>query len=129
MTGEIAKKWEPVARELLEQEKLKKPLMHPEPTSVLIKWRGGTYVGSIQEIVPEFSIEIVTLSMSSYPLPIYLADAIRKLDLGRLELEADDKLDLTGRQHVLRRGGNKLTYLTPEQTAYMLLHPLIIHEI
>lgn len=126
---EIAKNWEPVARELLEQERLKKPLMHPEPTGVLIKWDGCTYVGGIQEIVPEFSKEIVVLSMSTYPLPIDLADAIRKLDPRRLELQADDKLDLTGRQHVLRRIENRLTYMTPEQTAYMLLHPPMIKEI
>ncbi len=126
---EIAKNWEPVAREFLEQERLKKPLMHPEPISVLIKWRDYTYVGGIQVIAPEFSKEIVVLSMSTYPLPIYFADAIRKLDHGRLELTADDKLDLIGRQHVLRRVENRLTHMTTDQTAYMLLHPPLIHEI
>ncbi len=126
---EIAKNWEPVAREFLEQERLKKPLMHPEPTGVLIKWDGCTYVGGIQVIVPEFSKEVVVLSMSTHPLPIYLADAIRKLDPGRLELEADDKLDLTGRQHVLRRLKSRLTYMTPQQTGYMIKHPVRICEV
>lgn len=126
---EIAKNWEPVAREFLERERSKMPLMRPEPAGVLIKWQEYTYVGGVQVISPEFSEEIVVLSMSTYPLPIYLADAIRKLDPGRLELEADEKLDMTGRQHVLRREGNKLTYMTPEQTAYMLQHPLQIYEI
>lgn len=128
-TEEIKKKWESVAKELLEQEIFKKPLMHPEIARVLVMWQKHSYVGGIQVIVPAFSKEIIVLSISTYPLPIYLADAIRKMDPGRLELTADDKLDLTGRQHILRREENRLTYMTPDQTEYMLLHPPEIYEI
>lgn len=127
--GEIAKKWEPVAKVLLQSEKSRKSLIYPEATGVLIEWQGFTYIGGIQEIAPGFSKEIVVLSKSSRPLPIYLADAVRKLDQGRLELEADEKLDLTGRQHVLRRVGSRLMYMTPQQTKYMLLHMPNIYEI
>ena len=79
--------------------------------------------------MPDFSKEIVVLSMTSSPPPIKLVDAMKRICPGRLELTADDKLDLIGRQHILRRVENRLTLMTPDQTAYMLLHPPVIFEI
>jgi len=126
---EILSKWEHGAKELLEDEKRKRSLNKPEPVGVLVIWKDYTYIGSIQVIVPDFSKEIVVLSMTSSPPPIKLVDAMKRICPGRLELTADDKLDLTGRQHILRRVENRLTPMTPDQTAYMLLHPPVIHEI
>ena len=126
---EILNKWEQGAKELLQDEIRKRSLNKPEPVGVLVIWQDYTYIGSIQVIVPDFSKEIVVLSKSTIPLPVEFDNAIRKLDLGRLELTADDKLDLTGRQHILRRVENRLTLMTPDQTAYMLLHPPVIFEI
>ena len=123
------KKWEQGAKELLQDEIRKRSLNKPEPVGVLVIWQDYTYIGSIQVIVPDFSKEIVVLSKSTIPLPVEFDNAIRKLDLGRLELTADDKLDLIGRQHILRRVENRLTPMTPDQTAYMLLHPPVIFEI
>ena len=123
------KKWEQGAKELLQDEIRKRSLNKPEPVGVLVIWQDYTYIGSIQVIVPDFSKEIVVLSKSTIPLPVEFDNAIRKLDPGRLELTADDKLDLIGRQHILRRVENRLTPMTPDQTAYMLLHPPVIHEI
>ena len=34
-----------------------KALNIPEPVGVLVNWQGSTYIGGIQEIVPEFSKE------------------------------------------------------------------------
>lgn len=126
---EILKKWEQGAKELLEDEKRKRAINKPEPVGVLVIWKDYTYIGSIQVIVPDFSKEIVVLSKSTIPLPVEFDNAIRKLDPGRLELAADDRLDMTGRQHILRRVENRLTLMTPDQTAYMLLHPPQIYEI
>jgi len=126
---EILKKWEHGAKELLQDEIRKRALNKPEPVGVLVIWQDYTYIGSIQVIVPDFSKEIVVLSKSTIPLPVEFDNAIRKLDPGRLELTADDVLDLTGRQHVLRRAENRLMHMTPDQTAYMLLHPPVIMEI
>lgn len=121
--------WEGVAREVLQQEKSRKPLNYPEPAGALIEWQDNTYIGHIQEIVPDYSKEIVALSKTSFPLPNELVEAIRKLDAKRLELHADDSLDLSGRQHVLRRVEGRLTHMTPKQTEYMLEHPPIIYEL
>ena len=126
---EILKKWEHGAKELLQDEIRKRALNKPEPVGVLVIWQDYTYIGSIQVIVPDFSKEIVVLSKSTIPLPVEFDKAIRKLDPGRLELTADDVLDLIGRQHVLRRAENRLMHMTPDQTAYMLLHPPVIMEI
>jgi len=126
---EIDKKWEQAARELLQLFDSKKYLTSPEPVVVLIMWNRSTYIGSIQVIVPEFSKEIVVVSKSSKPLPFKLAEAIRKLYPEMLELNAYYMLDMTGRQHILRRSGERLTRMTPEQTEYMLLHPPVITEI
>lgn len=121
--------WEEIAKNLLEQEKLVKQYNNPEPISVIIIWKGNNYIGSIQEIVPGFSKEIVLLSKSSSPLNKKLIDAIKKLDKERLELYAGDILDLEGRQHVLKRLDNKLVYMTEEQTKYMTEHLPNIVEI
>jgi len=128
-TEVIDKKWEQAAKELLQLCDSKKSLTSPESVVVLIQWNHSTYIGSIQVIVPDFSTEIVVVSKSSKPLPFKLANAIKKLDPKRLELKAYYMLDLTGRQHILRRLENRLMYMTPDQTAYMLLHPPVIKEI
>lgn len=122
-------KWDSVAKEILRQEKLAYSLNYPKPTGVLIQWKGYTYIGSFQDVASKFSKEIVLLSKSSAPIDNNLADVIRKLDKERIELYADNLLDLDGRQHVVRKLGNKITFMTPEQTKYMIDHPLRICEI
>lgn len=121
--------WKEMARSILEQEKLSKSYNYPRPTSAIIKWNDLVYIGSIQEIVPEFSKEIVLLSKSRYILPDKLMNAIRELDKGRLELIADSFLDLIGRRHILRMLDNRLTNMTEEQTKYMIDHPPDVREI
>ena len=123
--------WEGIAKSLLEQEKFIKQYNHPEPTGVIIVWKGDSYIGSIQKIVPGFSKDIVLLSKSSSPLCDKLIGAIKKLDKERLELYAEDILDLEGRQHVLRllENENKLAYMSEEQTKYMYRHLPDIVEI
>lgn len=121
--------WEEIARYILEKEKILKTCNHPSPIPVIITWKDNIFIGSIQYMVPEFSDEIVLLSKSSYKLPDDLVKAIRKLDDKRLELGADEYLDLNGRQHVLRRVDNILRYMTSEQTEYIVEHLPNIHEI
>lgn len=121
--------WEEMARSILEQEKLLRSRNYPEPIGVILKWDNISYIGSIQEIAPEFSKEIVLLSKSRYILPDKLMNAIRELDKGRLELTADSFLDITGRQHILRKLDNRLTNMTEEQTKYMIEHPPGVLEI
>lgn len=120
--------WDGVAKYLLEKERLIKPLNSPEPAGALIKWRGDIYFGTVQAIA-EPSGEIFVISKTSGFVPPGMVEAIRKLDPGRLELTADDNLDLTGRSHVLRKVDKRLTCMTPGQIEYMLRHPLMIHEI
>ena len=121
--------WEEMAKSILEQEKLLRSYNYPEPIGVIVKWDDLSYIGSIQEIVQEFSKEIVLLSKSRYILPDKLMNAIRELDKERLELIADNSLDITGRQHILRRLDNRLTNMTEEQTRYMIEHSPDVHEI
>jgi hypothetical protein len=56
-------------------------------------------------------------------------NAIRRSDKERLELVAEDNLGLDGRQHVLRRLGNRLVYMTSEQTEHMVKNLPDIYEI
>lgn len=121
--------WEEIAKNMLEQEKMLNIYNYPTPISVLITWKGCVYIGSIQEVSPEFSEEIVVLSKSSAKLPDDLVNAIRRLDSERLELVAEDSLDLRGRQHILRRLEDELVYMTSEQTKHMTEHLPNIYEI
>lgn len=84
---------------------------------------------TIQEIIPEFSKEIVLLSKSSRHYPDELAQALRRLDPGRIELFAEYNLDLEGRQHVVRRIDDKVIHMTTEQTIFMMNYPMKIFEI
>ena len=129
--GEKGINWEEIAKSLLEQEKFIKQYNHPESIGVIIVWKGNSYIGSIQKIVPGFSKDIVLLSKSSSPLCNELIDTIKKLDKERLELYAEDTLDLEGRQHVLRvlENENKLIYMSEEQTKYIYKHLPDIVEI
>ena len=101
----------------------------PYPTIILLKWREKDYLGSIQEITPTYSKEIVYLSKTSKPIPQELADALKRVEPTILELGAENFLDLEGRGHILRNLEGKLTIMTTEQTAYMLEHPIDITEI
>ena len=121
--------WENIARRILEGEKTLKSSNYPEPKSVMIRWRDNIYIGSIQEIAPEFSHEIVLLSKSSQPLYVGLVEAIRKLDNQRVELDADESLDLDGRQHIVRLLEKRLVRMLSEQTEYMIKNVPNVHEI
>ena len=121
--------WEKAAIYILEQEKVMNVFNCPESVGVVIKWKDDIYIGSIQEIVPEFSKEIVLLSKSTNKLPDGLVNAIRKLDEKRLELDADKSLDLKGRQHILRRIENRLVLMNSQQTEYMMKNLPKVFEI
>ena len=121
--------WEERAKRLLEHWEMMKACIYPTPTPVFVTWKGSVYIGSIQDVAPEFSDEIVLLSKSSDKLPDDLVNAIRRLDDKRLELVAEDNLDLEGRQHVLRRLNDRLKYMTSEQIEHMLKHLPDIYEI
>lgn len=121
--------WEEIAKYVLENENILKSRNYPVSISVLVKWKNSIYIGSVQYISQEFSMEIVLLSKSTSRLPDDLVNEIRKLDKKRLELNADDSLDLIGRQHIIRILGNNLVRLTSEQTEYMTKHPPRVLEI
>ena len=119
MTSQYFDNW---ARILLEKEASMRKYLILEPISIIISWRNKIYIGHIQIIVQDYSNEIVCLNKSSKPLIDGLYRAIINIDKERLNLVADNILDLTDRQHVLRRLENKLTYMTPEQTRYIAVN-------
>jgi len=94
--------------------------------TVALHWRGDIYFGHLKEIAPEYSNEIVLICKSFNPVKSYLVSLlIEKCDV---ELYADDSMDLTGRYHLARKMGNKLTYLTPEQESYIGKRMLRVYE-
>lgn len=121
--------WEEMAKYILEKEKILEYRNCPAPIRVLIRWKNDIYIGSIQYIEPEYSKQIVLLSKSTYKLPGELVNTIRKLDNERLELDAEESLDLSGRQHIVRRLENRLMYMTSEQTEHMMKNLPNIHDL
>lgn len=121
--------FETVAKSILQQEKELAHLNDPPPTRSIIRWKDNFYIGSIQRIVPNFSNEIVLLSKTSYIIPEGLICEIRKLDNGRLELDADESLCLSGRQHIVRLVENRLCHMNYQQTEYMTKNYPHIYEI
>lgn len=121
--------WEKLANEIIKKVGMTNIFTRPKPISANIYWKNNFYIGSIQEIVPEFSKEIVLLSKSSNHYPEELAQALMILDSGRIKLFVDDNLYIEGRQHVVRRVGDKITYMTTEQTIFMSKYPMEVFEI
>lgn len=114
--------WEGAAKNLLKNvEKLK---LYKENDIVIFKWRGDNYFGEVQKI----SGEIVMISKTSYSLQKEFVDAIIKINPEITKLVADNKLDFTGRIHILRRINDRLTFMTPEQTYYMAENPINVIE-
>jgi len=114
--------WEGMAKRVLEIEKTSSIMNIPESSPIILYWKSQAYIGSVQETSPEYSTEIVLLSKSSKPIDTGLVRALKRLDKDRLELTADPELDLQGRQHLLRRLENTLTFMTKEQTEYSTLN-------
>ena len=120
--------WKAVAKGMLQQEKELSVFNHPKPTGVLVEWKNKLYIGSIQQIVPDYSKEIFMLSKSSSPLPDGLVKAIKEQNPDRLYLCADSTLDIPDRQYVLRKLEDRLVALTPEQDQYIAKKKLKIRE-
>ncbi len=121
--------WEEIAKRLLHNIKEVEKHNKPKPLSILLEYRSDIYIGSLQEISPEYSREIVLLSKSTNPLKGNIVKAIEKLEPERPYFHADSSLDLEGRQHILRRLENKLIKMTPEQAKYITEHLPQVHEI
>lgn len=71
--------WEETAKGVMKKAEMTNIFMSPKPISANIYWKNNFYIGAIQEIVPEFSREIVLLSKSSRHYPKELAEALRRL--------------------------------------------------
>lgn len=93
---------------------------------IILHWRGGVYVGYVKEIAPEFSKEIVLIYKSFNPVEERLINAVRERD--NEELYADDSMNLAGRYHLARKLDDRITFLTPEQEAYMSKRMLRVYE-
>lgn len=114
--------WEGVARDLLENiDKLK---LDRDNEIAIFKWRGESYFGGVQGV----SGEIVLVSKTSHLLQKEFVEAIIKINPEITQLATDDKIDFTGRGHILRRICDRLTFLTPEQTSYMIDNPINVIE-
>jgi len=118
-----------IARRYLDLERKRIKDSNPKSNGIILSWREGLYVGSLQKIAPDYSKEIVLLSKTSSPLQRMLIDAIKIFEPDRQTIKADSSLNLEGRQHVLRINGSNLTHITSKQTEYILSNSPKIYEI
>ena len=81
----------------LAQEIAQRPFIFPDATYVIIHWQGESFVGAIQHL--DKTIVILTKALS--PSPESYLDIVREFDEGRLELVADDALELEGKVFTL----------------------------
>jgi len=120
--------WRQLAAGMLEIERKMRPLHRPPSVGCLVTWRDRTLVGMIQSPVSARFPAIVFLSVTSKYFDPEFVRAVRNLDPGRLELEADPALDLNGNFHTLHRDGKRLTFMPEEETAEMLKNPMEVIE-
>src|ERR1051326_8228157 len=118
MNREKGRDWRQLAAGMLENERKMQPMHRPPSTGCLVNWRDQVRVGCIQYPVDPAFPAIVFVSITSRFLDPEYIRAIRNLDPGRLELTADDAIDLTGNFHILRREQERLTCMTPEETRH-----------
>jgi len=103
----------------LADEKERMARQNPPGVAAFIEWRDQTYVGSIQEIAPAFSREIVLVNKSPQPVSEEFKKAVLALDKGRVRLRVEPMFDLRARMHILRRSGDQLMGLTEGQQEYL----------
>src|SRR5260370_40864620 len=105
------------------------PWHDPPSTWCLVKWRDRTLVGMVQHPVCAEFPAIVFLSVTSKYFDPEFVRAVRNLDSGRLQLDADPSLDVTGTFHVLHRDGHQLLFMSHEETTWMMNHPMPIIQV
>jgi len=103
----------------LAEERERMAKQQPPGIPAFIDWRDHTYVGSIQEIAPEYSSKIVLLNKSPQPVSEEFKNAVLALDKNRLRLNAEPMFDLQARIHILGRSGERLMGLTEDQQEYL----------
>lgn len=103
----------------LAEEKERMAKQKPTGVPAFVDWRDQTYVGSIQEIAPEYSTEIVLLNKSPQPISEEFKNAVLALDKSRLRLKAEPMFDLQVGIHILRRSEEKLMGLTEDQQEFL----------
>jgi hypothetical protein len=113
----------------LAEEKERVARQQPPGSPVFIEWRDQAYVGSIQEIVPEFSREIVLLNKAPQPVSAEFKTAVLALDKGRLRLRVEPLFDLRARIHILRRVGDRLLELTEGQREHLQREGVEVTEV
>jgi hypothetical protein len=103
----------------LAEEKERMAKQKPPGIPAFIDWRDQTYVGSIQEIAPDYSREIVLLNKSPQPVSDEFKNAVLALDKNRLRLTAESMFDLRARIHILKRSEERLMGLTEGQQEFL----------
>lgn len=112
----------------LANEKERMAKQKPPGIPVFIGWRNHTYIGSFQEIVPEFTREIILLNKSPQPISEDFKNAVLAFDKNRLCLEAEPTFDLQARIILLRRSGERLMSLTKDQEEFLQREGLEVTE-
>jgi hypothetical protein len=108
-----------IARGYLANEREHIQATEPLQQPVIVAWRNVWRVGGIAELRQD---GICLLAITSSFLPKGFARALMRLDPARLVYRADAALDLTGRQHIVARRGNRIIRMTDDQTAWAANH-------
>ncbi len=107
--------WRALAEGFLANERKTKPFHRPPSIGIILEWRKERKVGCIQwPVLADFPAVVFVSIMSVHIDPEYIR-AIRNLDPSRLDLTADDRLDLKSNFHIVRREGDRLTFMTAEE--------------
>ena len=108
----------------------KERMLRQKPPGIpaFIEWRDNTYVGSFQEIAPEYSAEIILLNKSLQPVSEEFKSAILTFDKNRPCLRAEPTFDLRASMLLLRRSGDRLMKLTRDQEDFLQTEGVEITE-
>lgn len=103
----------------LAAEKERVQRQRPPGIPTFIEWKNNTYVGSFQEIAPEYTAEIILLNKSPQPVSEDFKSAILTFDKNRPCLRAEPTFDLRASMLLLRRSGDRLLRLTRDQEDFL----------
>jgi len=118
---QTAKKW-------LEGEGMQIAMQIPVGIAMTLQWRRQKYLGSVQQLYPDFDSQVVMLSKTISPVPDALVREISFQSSGRLELIADDECNLSAPHIFARRIEDRITFLTDVQSQYLIDHPANLRE-
>ncbi|MEK6921847.1 MAG: hypothetical protein AABX82_08210 [Nanoarchaeota archaeon] len=117
-----------IAQQLVETVRQSLSMQVPQGEGMVLYLPQGISFGCVQRPYLDYDPEMIFLSKTTKALEREIGDVILEIAPEFHRLTIAPPLSLEGRLHICRLVATVVDYMTPDQTAYALVHPLAIFE-